>query len=348
MKITVKMICGMLAAALLLVPLLGCSSPADTPPASPTPTATPAPAETPLPEYSTVEASLFGQTVSFDLGPSGQLWDPVSATSADGKLTLDIEAAAFAIDENQDPITSLSAALAADAPAGADSATHVIADAYSFGPTNATFSPPAVLVYSYDAAAVSALGLTEDDISLAYYDAASDQWQPVRAEIDTTAKTLTAKVGMFKGDYTLSIIAVEPAAEEEPEPEGLFVKLVYITEPIATNSIIEVVLKTKPGATVMLQPVNPKTSTRSAWPKEADGGKVKVADEKGEVSYAWELFRQTSRGEGTFEILATISANPDVLAQINANMSRRDIEKAAEDPDTIFVEIPFTVSISDY
>lgn len=333
-----------LVVLLSTISLVGCAGAEELP--EPEPASPPAqtPIATPIPEHSTVEASLFGNTISFDLGLSGQIWDPVEATSADGNLTIGIEYAAFAWDENQAPITSLTVGLAADPPAGADNATHIIANTYAFGPGGTTFSPPMTVAFAYSADAVSTLGLTEENISLAYYDDDADLWQKVRGEIDTDVGVITAPLGMLKEDYMLTIIA---AAEETEEMTELDVKLVYITDPIATNAVIEVILKTLPGATVMLQPVTPKTNSRSSWPKAADGGKIKVADENGEVSYAWSLHQHTARGVGNFEILATTNTDPDFLSQINASMTRRQIEAVAEDENTVFVEIPFTVAISD-
>jgi hypothetical protein len=274
----------LMTASLLLVPAMGCNGgePTETPP----PASTTPPTPTMTPDFSTVEASLFGQTVSFDLGPTGQMWDGVDVTSADGNLSLAIGFAAFAWDEKQEPITSFTATLVADPPAGADETVHLIAEAYSFGPDGTTFSPPVVLTYTYDAARVEALSLTEENISLATYDADSDTWKALRSELDTEKKTLMIKAGMFSGGYTLAVIASEPSGTGDETMTELDVKLVYITELIATNAEIEVVLQTMPGATVLLQPVNPGTGTLSAWPKAADGGKLKVADEKGEVTYS--------------------------------------------------------------
>jgi hypothetical protein len=345
MKTARLMFVLLMTVCLLLVPAMGCNGaePTETPPPV-TPTTPP----TITPEFSTVEASLFGQTVSFDLGPTGQVWDGVDATSADGNLSLAVGFAAFAWDEKQEPITSFSAALVADPPAGADETVHLIAEAYSFGPGGTSFSPPAELTYTYDIAKVEALGLTEEDISLATYDADTDTWKALRGELDTAAKTLMIKAGMFRDGYTLAVIASEPSDTGDEIMTELDVRLIYITDLIATNAEIEVVLQTMPGATVLLQPVNPKTGTLSAWPKAADGGKLKVANEKGEVTYSWELYYRTAVGDGVFEVLATTNTDPAFLAEIKESLSARDKKTLAERDDTVFVEIPYYVDMSEY
>jgi hypothetical protein len=60
------------------------------------------------------------------------------------------------------------------------------------------------------------------------------------------------------------------------------------------------------------------------------------------------LYYRTAKGDGVFEILATTSTDPDFLAGIKESLSNRDKKKLAERDDTVFVEIPYHVDMSDY
>ncbi len=128
----------------------------------------------------------------------------------------------------------------------------------------------------------------------------------------------------------------------------LGVEIAFITPEIATREQVVITLRTLPGATVFLQVVNPSTGTRSAWPKPADGGKIKVADEKGIVTYSWELFESVAKGEGVLEILSTSSTDQDYIKQWKSNMTQRQMTNFAKRDDSIMVKLPWYVAKSDY
>jgi hypothetical protein len=80
----------------------------------------------------------------------------------------------------------------------------------------------------------------------------------------------------------------------------LFIDLVAITDPIRPDDDVEVQIKTLPGATCTIQPVNPKTGTRSSRPED----KVKVANEDGTVTWHWHVHRHVAPGDGRLELTA--------------------------------------------
>jgi hypothetical protein len=144
----------------------------------------------------------------------------------------------------------------------------------------------------------------------------------------------------------------EPAAPAPPpEPTvmtELGVEMATITPEITTREEMAITLRTVPGATVFLQVVNPATGTRSAWPKQEDGGKIMVADEMGLVTWSWELHEMVSKGDGFLEVLSTTSADPDYIKQWKSNMTQRQMKKFAEREDSIMVTLAWQVAKSDY
>jgi hypothetical protein len=128
----------------------------------------------------------------------------------------------------------------------------------------------------------------------------------------------------------------------------LDVVLDYITPNITTDELVEIRVRTLPGATVYLQVVNPATGTWSAWPKPADGGKIKVADADGICTWSWVLFNSVAKGEGEIYFLATSSNDPDYPKQWKSNMTERQMNNFAKNDDTIKVTMTWQVAKSDY
>ena len=150
--------------------------------------------------------------------------------------------------------------------------------------------------------------------------------------------------------------ATTPAVTTPPAPPApppvmteLGVVMDYITPNIATDELVEIRVRTVPGATVYLQVVNPNTGTWSAWPKPADGGKIKVADADGICSWSWVLFNSVAKGEGDLHFLVTSNTDPAYAAkQWKSNMTDRQMNNFAKNDDTIKVSLTWQVAKSDY
>jgi hypothetical protein len=126
-------------------------------------------------------------------------------------------------------------------------------------------------------------------------------------------------------------------------------EMTFITPYIETEKEIVITVKTLPGATVFLQPLNPGTGTRSAWPKFGDGGKVKTADADGMVTWSWTLFRAVGVGDGVLEVLVTTSTDETYLSTWKESMSPSAKKQlAATRADTIYQELTWTVDKSNY
>jgi hypothetical protein len=73
---------------------------------------------------------------------------------------------------------------------------NIIGLAYNFGPAGATFNPPITLTWTYDPATLPA-GVAEQNLVIAYYDAASGKWVELPGTVNTTTHTVTAQVSHF-------------------------------------------------------------------------------------------------------------------------------------------------------
>lgn len=73
---------------------------------------------------------------------------------------------------------------------------YIIGVMYDVVPDGATFTPPAVLEYSYDPSDIPA-GVTEQSLVIAYYDGATGKWMELDSIVDTEANAITAKISRF-------------------------------------------------------------------------------------------------------------------------------------------------------
>ena len=166
------------------------------------PPAPPAPPEEEAPPTEIyVETNLFGTTASISISSEGEILETITATSADGMLTLTIEAGTTAL-LGDEPLESLEASID-ESPPDPPEGAHVIG-AFDFGPDGATFDPPITLTWNYDPEDVP----ENMDLVIAYYDEDEGDW--VYLPVERINNTLTASVSHFT---TFALIAVpKPAA----------------------------------------------------------------------------------------------------------------------------------------
>jgi hypothetical protein len=161
-----------------------------------------------------VTTNLFGVAGSLPISSTGIIQQTITATSADGRLTITIPAGTKALDKDGKPLTTLTAAInptPPSPPAGAN----IIGLPYDFGPAGATFVPPLTLTWSYDPAALPE-GVAEGDLVIAYYDATAGKWVELVCVVDAANNKITASVAHFT---TFAIIGkAKPAAVAPPAP----------------------------------------------------------------------------------------------------------------------------------
>ncbi|MBA7641140.1 hypothetical protein ES703_48813 [subsurface metagenome] len=158
-----------------------------------------------------VKTNLFGTEASSPISSSGEMLETIEATSEDGTLTLTIREGTIALDKDDNPLISLEAAVDETPPKPPED-TSIIGLAYDFGPDGATFDSPITLTWSYAPNDIPD-GVAEEDLVLAWYDAATDNWVELVFVVDTRNNTITASIEHFT---TFAIIGA--AAPPEPAP----------------------------------------------------------------------------------------------------------------------------------
>jgi len=159
----------------------------------------------PPPPPPTIDTELFDTEASFETNSDGEIQETIVATSEDENVTITIEEGTIALDEEGEPLETLTAAVDETPPDPPEDA-NIIGLAYNFGPGGATFDPAITLEYTYDPDALPE-GVAEEDLVLAYYDEAIGEWVELDCVIDTENNTITASIAHFT---TFAIIGVVP------------------------------------------------------------------------------------------------------------------------------------------
>jgi hypothetical protein len=144
----------------------------------------------------TLETNLFGIEGEFEISSEGIIQETITATSADGKVTITIPEGTEALDADGNPLESLSSSVVS--PPEPPEGDYVIGLAYDFGPDGATFYPSITFEFTVDPADIPP-GLTIDDLVLAYYDetATPPRWVEVTTSVVSGTNTLRAYVSHF-------------------------------------------------------------------------------------------------------------------------------------------------------
>ncbi|MDD4984780.1 MAG: hypothetical protein PHQ43_03165 [Dehalococcoidales bacterium] len=154
-----------------------------------------------------INTNFFGTTGSFNTNSSGVIQTEIKATSADGKLTIDIPVGTKALDKYGNPLTSVTASINSNPPLPPANA-NIIGLAYNFLPAGATFVPAITFTWSYDPATLA--GVAEEDLVIAYYDTATGEWVELPCVVDEANNEIIASVSHYT---TFAIIgALKPAA----------------------------------------------------------------------------------------------------------------------------------------
>jgi hypothetical protein len=160
--------------------------------------------------------NLFGKTAETNINYSGIVSKEIKATSADGRLTIDIPKGTKALNKNGSPLYSLTAK-SNDSPPGPPEGSNIIGLAYDFGPDGATFQPAITFTWSYDPATLPE-GVAAKNLVIAYYDATAKKWIEVAGEVDTANNKVTANVTHFTTYAMLGTVTPAPAPAPTPTP----------------------------------------------------------------------------------------------------------------------------------
>jgi len=168
-----------------------------------------------------LQATLYGSNYTFSISDTGKILEEIKSTSPDGNVAITIPVNTIALDDEGDPLSNLTIDDESNLPSPPED-KNIIGLAYDFGPDGAVFSPPITLVFSYDPANL-AEGVAEEDLVLAYYNAASGKWITLSSEVNTANNTVSAALAHFTTVAILGQVEAppvpEPISEPAPEPE---------------------------------------------------------------------------------------------------------------------------------
>ena len=168
----------------------------------------------PLP--STIETTLFGVEGEFLIDADGEIQETVTATSADGKLTITIEEGTTALDKDGNPLSGLEADVDPSPPDPPEDAS-IIGLVYDFGPEGATFDPPITLEFTYDPDDIPG-DVAEEDLVIVHYDEDADEWVDCPCTCDTKTNCVTASIEHFTTFAIIARAAPPPVVAPAPPP----------------------------------------------------------------------------------------------------------------------------------
>jgi len=106
-----------------------------------------------------------------------------------GALSTDLEITVEKGDENQDKEQKTAKRRVLKITA--------VSEEVQYGPEGTTFSTPVTLTLPYDAAAIAAQGLKEDDLKVYYWNVTLQDWQAMPSVVDKQSKTVNAQTNHF-------------------------------------------------------------------------------------------------------------------------------------------------------
>ena len=159
-----------------------------------------------------IHGNIFGEDSNFRISRNGEVEKTIEFTSEDGRLAVIIPEGTIAKGEDGKPLDSLEVTTDENPPSPPGDA-HIIGLAYNFGPGGATFDPPMAFEFTYDLDTIPE-GVDEEELVVAWWDAAGGRWVELESMVDTATHTITARVAHFT---TFTVIGYEEV-ELPPEP----------------------------------------------------------------------------------------------------------------------------------
>jgi len=214
---------------------------------------------------STPQPAVFDLTAA--IGADGTLTEDVLHVSADGRLQIEATGGSKALTAEGQPLQSLSVEEIADPPAPPPGA-HILSPAYDLGPDGATFDPPVTARLTYDPSDFTD-GISENNLFIAFYNTATQQWVALPSTVDSTAHTITAAVSHFT-QFALYSPTSAIASTPSPSPSGSPVPAVTGTStpgPTPTS-----VPTSAASSTPTPAPTPTSTATAAATPTPAPAG----------------------------------------------------------------------------
>ena len=153
---------------------------------------------------------IMGEKTEWLRNSAGKVIEDVTATSADGKITLKIYEGTFALDADGEPVTEISIVLV-DPLVKAPTTDNQFIYMYKLSPDGATFSQPIDISINYDPAD---LPKSPDQLALKIYsfDNVREEWNEMPCLVDIGINTVSLSI------HHLSIYVLSAAPLEDPAP----------------------------------------------------------------------------------------------------------------------------------
>gem|GEM_PF-4323443 len=212
----------------------------------------------------TVYASIFGSSSSLTVNSSGFVQQAFTANSADGKMSLTIPANTLAQNGAGTALTTLTQVTNSNPPAPPSG--NIIGLAIDLGPSGATFSPPITFVYHYTAADFGT-GLSEADLTLAFYDTQTGTWIDLKqkygadyVKIDPVNDTITVLIPHFT---TFAVMGKAVVPTTSPMPTATPLALPSLTPVVPSGLVAEIKPSAVPSPSSIPAPLPPTSTTVS-------------------------------------------------------------------------------------
>ena len=134
--------------------------------------------------------------VSNDVTAGGEFIGPVTLSSADNNVTINIPAGITGTTSDGQPLTSITVTQLSEPPAPLPAGENIISAPYEFGPSGAQFSSPISMTFTYDPTKLAS-GVPETSLVIAYYSVSEGQWVTLGGIVDTVNHTITVQVNHF-------------------------------------------------------------------------------------------------------------------------------------------------------
>ncbi len=170
----------------------------------------------------TVNTSIFGSSSSLTISSAGVVQQAFTTASTDGNMSMTIPANTEAKNAAGNALNTLTEVINSNPPTPPSG--NVIGLAIDFGPSGATFNPPITFVYQYTAADFGT-GVSEVDLTLAFYDAQTGTWIDLKqkygadyVKVDPVNDTITVLLPHFT---TFAVMGKVSAPSPTPTPTPL-------------------------------------------------------------------------------------------------------------------------------
>jgi hypothetical protein len=151
------------------------------------------------------------------INPEGKFIQDVTAVSYDKKVSLLIKQGVIAKTWIGAPLSWVSIKLLEDPPEPPEDLS-IIGIPYDLKPDMATFDPPIRITFKYNPADIPE-GISEEDLSLAYYDSTEARWvKLVNIIVDMDNNTISGDLSHFTA-FAVIPLPDTPETEVTPEPE---------------------------------------------------------------------------------------------------------------------------------